>query len=61
MHRLESVNVKVVELNVCERWWSRACDPKPADAGDGGLKRGCVSVFNGTDAKLQWSCMNIIC
>ena len=52
--------VKVVELVVCERWWSRACDPKPADAGDGGFASRCIGVFNRADAKLQWSGVNIV-
>ena len=52
--------MKVVELCVCEGRWSRASDPKSADAVDGGFD-GRLGVFDGTNAELKWCSVNIIC
>ena len=53
--------VTVVELVVCERWWSRACDTQPTDAGDWSFSHVCLSALDGADTKLQWSGVNIVC
>ena len=53
--------MKVIELNVCKRWWCRACDPKSTDARAGGFPLRRVGVFDRANAKLQRSSMNIVC
>ena len=53
--------VKIIELNVCKRWWCKACDPQSTDTGDGGFPHRCVGVFDRANAKLQRSGMNIVC
>ena len=53
--------MKVVQLFVCKGRWSRASDPKSADASDGGFNGTCLGVFDGTDAELEWCDVNIVC